>query len=180
MYPPMRNDSDIKFNNDFGTSSTPNFKVNDPWAVPPSTSNSVYDTSNKDKINHNNFASLNVNTSNDVTNENKSNLSNNKSNNDMSINSALLTSGTTNTSQSSIKSPINYMDNSQTLIPPTSYLNSSEDSEVITVRISPEKSGVVFKHVNYLIHSKVIIFYLKNEENFLLIIILIGKVYLNC
>jgi hypothetical protein len=154
MYPPMRNDSDIKFNNDFGTSSTPNFKVNDPWAVPPSTSNSVYDTSNKDKINHNNFASLNVNTSNDVTNENKSNLSNNKSNNDMSINSALLTSGTTNTSQSSIKSPINYMDNSQTLIPPTSYLNSSEDSEVITVRISPEKSGVVFKHVNYLIHSK--------------------------
>jgi len=153
VFSPLRNDSDIKFNNDFGTSSTPNFKVNDPWAIPPSTSNSVLDTSTKNKTNSNNYSSLNINTSNNSINE--LNSTNNKSNNDININSALLTSGTTNTSQSSIKSPINYMNNTQSIpIPPTSYLNSSEDSEVITVRISPEKSGVVFKHVNYLIHSK--------------------------
>jgi len=64
-------------------------------------------------------------------------------------------SQTSNISQFSVNSPINYTDNSQSFIPTTNFLNSSEESDVITVRISPEKSGIVFKHVNYLIHSKV-------------------------
>ncbi|ORX59970.1 hypothetical protein BCR36DRAFT_316200 [Piromyces finnis] len=155
MFSPMKSNNEIKFNNDFGTSSTPNFKVNDPWAIPPTISNSVYDTydtSNKSKSNYDSSTSLNINTSNDL---NESNSMNNELSNDKRTNSDMLTSGVTNTSQPSIKSPINYMNNTQSLVATTSYLNSNDsDSDVITVRISPEKSGIVFKHVNYLIHSK--------------------------
>jgi len=53
-------------------------------------------------------------------------------------------SQTSNISQFSVNSPINYTDNSQSFIPTTNFLNSSEESDVITVRISPEKSGIVF------------------------------------
>ncbi|ORX75623.1 hypothetical protein BCR32DRAFT_271797 [Anaeromyces robustus] len=161
MYPIMKNDNVIDFNTDFGSASTPNFRVNDPWAVPQNTSNSLFNAKNNDNsftslnLNapDNTFTSLNLHTP-DNTKVNNSNKQNNNDNNNMSSsNSTMLASATTNTSQSSIKSPINYTNNSQS-IAITNFFNFSEDADVITVRISPEKSGVVFKHVNYLIHSK--------------------------
>jgi len=150
MYPIMK-DNVIDFNTDFGSASTPNFRVNDPWAIPQNTSNSLYNTKNND---NDTFTSLSLNSPDNTkfTNSIKQNNNDNKINISTS-NSALLTSGTTNTSQSSIKSPINYINNSQS-VATTNFFNFSEESDVITVRISPEKSGVVFKHVNYLIHSK--------------------------
>jgi len=138
------------FNTDFGSASTPNFKVNDPWAIPQNTSNSLYNVKNDD---NDTFTSLTLHSPDNTKFSNSNKRNNNNSNNISSSNSAMLTSATTNTSQSSIQSPINYMNNSQS-IAITNFFNFSEDADVITVRISPEKSGVVFKHVNYLIHSK--------------------------
>jgi len=150
IYPIMKNDNIIDFNTDFGSASTPNFKVNDPWAIPQNTSNSLYNVKNDD---NDTFTSLTLHSPDNTKFSNSNKRNNNNSNNISSSNSAMLTSATTNTSQSSIQSPINYMNNSQS-IAITNFFNFSEDADVITVRISPEKSGVVFKHVNYLIHSK--------------------------
>jgi len=151
----------LKDNNNFDKiTSSSNFRVNDPWAA-PLVSNSSNDTEknkndidkNNNDIDYNKFASLNINTDdldaensedNKIDIKNKSNIKNSK----------MRASQTSNISQFSVNSPINYTDNSQSFIPTTNFLNSSEESDVITVRISPEKSGIVFKHVNYLIHSK--------------------------
>jgi len=142
---PVKKNNELKFN-DFGTSSTPNFKVNDPWAAPPPVSQSVFGTSKTSNDNdYSNFTTININTESSTLN-----VINNDLNTSLP-NSSVLTSSS---SQPSIKSPINYTNPSQSFIATTSYLNSNDNSDVITVKISPEKSGVVFKHVNYLIHSK--------------------------
>jgi hypothetical protein len=158
IYPVTKSSSNLRYS-DYGISSTPSFRINDPWAM-PTTNNSLYDINkNKNNIDNNadndysKFTSLNINTDDLNMISSLNGITNDMNNSNLNI-SSMITSETTNTSQSSIKSPINYLNNSQSFIATTSYLNSSEDSDIITVRISPEKGGIVFKHVNYLIHSK--------------------------
>jgi len=146
---PSKKDNDLKFN-DFGTSSTPNFKVNDPWAAPLPLSQSVFESDkNNNENDFSNFATININT--DST---TSNVLNDDIGTSTRPNSTVISSATSSMSQPSIKSPINYTNPSQSFIATTNYLNSNDNADVLNVKISPEKSGIVFKHVNYLIHSK--------------------------